>query len=128
MTFGEKLLVVVFSGLSGIIFSLITNYLLHKTQARRNLSELPDRLDLFSRDLQASILNNNPEVLKPHMDYLLSNYGLLASRSDMKSCFDVMNSIYYFLHDGGYNECPERKEVDLDRLHSCQKMIEQLKD
>ncbi len=127
MSFSEKLQIVLFSGLVGIICSLITNYLIYNFQVRRKLLDLPGRLDLFAKDLQASIVNNDADAVKPHRDQLLGSYGVISLCIDMKSCFEEMNSMYYFLSDGGYVTCTERKTLDLERLYFIQQKIGDLK-
>jgi hypothetical protein len=109
MTTFEKVAIVIISAFMSVLANLLYRYL-----DRRHLKKaLRSELSLLAENLEAAIINNNTAECRPSVENLISNYVIFHKDKIMVANFRKVLGIYTFLHNGGYDEDPSRKEHDL---------------
>ena len=109
MTLYEKISIVIISALISLLANILYRYL-----DRRHLKKaLFSEFSLLAENLEAAIINNDTTECRPSVENLISNYVIFCKDKFMARNFRKVLGIYTFLHNGGYDRDPSRKEKDL---------------
>lgn len=93
-----------------IAYNYLSRFITHKDESNAVKNELNAAIEL----IESSIVNNNPESLRPIIESLMKRYVTIIKNDNFKSIFDKLYDIYVRITNNHYQQNPDKKIADLE--------------